>query len=316
MKTHLLPSILLVAVSTADNAPASILAVDWGNGNYVSTTLSLEGDTLPADPAPATSPYDEPDGPVYYNNPDSITGRIYSDLIPFSPDPNDGYSGTSATFYGGGSVTKANDTGLTNNGFNELSIVNQGPNGDSIHWHVDHSDEHTFHLLLLWDKADFLIDFDTLNSLGINDGEFNLTTAQSSGNHDDEYLRWVVRSGGNLWVSFKQQQDLDIITNNASYSDTFSALSWVLYDPTTGVSVTDQLLALDFNENATPTLAQPNFSAITGVGFYVEHEASTSPTAVHVESFSFSVIPEPTLSALIAITLLVGTAVRRRTSTV
>ena len=100
-----------------------------------------------------------------------------------------------------------------NDGFSELTILNQGPN-DSIHYHVDTGgDAHTFHLLTYWDKADFLNGLDTDPNLYLGLGGFSLSTAQASGHHSDEILYWVVRDGGQFYIA----EDTITLSNNSDY---------------------------------------------------------------------------------------------------
>lgn len=305
---------------------ATVLGVNWG-GNYVdSTQLFADHDPLNAS---GSDHYGDPDGLFFFNTgqdgiEDNITGRSYSSTRPFSPNPGPQpgtlYAGTSATFYGGGSVTNENPDPLDeNDGFTELSGINQGPN-DSIHYHVDTGgDSHTFHLLLLWDKADFLNGLDAAPTVGLSEGQFALTTSQSSGHQTDELLRWVVRDGSQLYVS----EGTVTISNNSTFITAFSALTnWAMYNPEdinpSGAGTLSSLLSLDFDENGP---YNPHvFSDVTAVGFYVEHEQATGPVNVHIEGFSALFgpisIPEPALPTLFGITFLFGSMVRRRSANV
>ncbi|BCX47360.1 hypothetical protein HAHE_12680 [Haloferula helveola] len=284
------------ACLTVGSHAATVAAVQWG-GDYVSA------DTVLADDVPAnrtgSDGYGDPDGPIVTNGTDSIAGRGYSSTRPFSPGT--GYTGTSGTFYGGGSVERVNST--ANDGFSELSVLNQGPN-DSIHFHVDTGgDVHTFHLMFLWDKADFLSGLDAATGIGLTEGEFGLVTSQASGHHTDELLRWVVRDGNQLYVS----EDTTLIGNNSVYSVSYSSLlNWAPYDPNevdpSGSGTAADLWSLDFDEGS--TFLPHTFTDVTGVGFYIEHEAATGPIHVHIEGFSASMVPEPSTPLIVGLAAL------------
>ena len=194
-----------------------------------------------------------------------------------------------------------------NDGFSEVSILNQGPN-DSIHWHVDTGgDDHTFHLLLFWDKVDFLGSLATTPNLDLSEGAFTLGTAQASGHHSDELLRWVVRDGNQFYIS----EGTITLSNNADYLVPYSSLTnWAAYNPAdpTGTAGTSDLQSLDFNEAG--SYSPQTFTDVTGLGFYVEHEAATGPIHVHIEGFGAALVPEPT-TGLLALLGLGGLFCRR-----
>lgn len=298
--THLSSALAVLLLSPAD---AALSAVNWG-GQYVDSDLAFADDT----PANRTSSdkYGDPDGPFAVNANDSVTGRALSLGNPFSPSA--GYTGTSSTFYGGGSVTRTNV--LANDGFSELSVLNQGPN-DSLHWHVDTGgDDHTFHLLLYWDKADFIGSLSTTNNLGLTGGGFSLTTSQVSANHSDELLHWIVRDGSQFYVS----QATTTLSNNSSFNVAYSSLTnWAIYNPDdpAGAANSDDLDSLDFNESG--PFGPHTFTDVTGLGFYVEHEAATGPIHVHIEAFGATLVPEPSVS-LLALMGFGAFIVRRRRS--
>lgn len=281
---------------------ATVAAVQWG-GDYVSSTQSF-ADDVPANRT-ASDQYGDPDGPHTTGGTDSIAGRAYSSTRAFSP--SSGYSGP--TFYGGGSVHRINST--INDGFSELSVLNQGGN-DSLHYHIDTGgDAHTFHLLVLFDKADFSNGADTALGIGLNEGEFSLSTAQASGHHTDEILRWVVRDGSQLYVS----EATTLLTNNSDFNVPYSSLtSWSAYNPNdvnpAGTGMEADLWSVDFNE-AGP-FSSHTFTDVTAVGFYIEHEAATGPIHVHIEGFGATLVPEPSVPMLIGLAGLLGVMRRRR----
>jgi hypothetical protein len=293
----------LLLLASAD--AATLAAVSWG-GDYVDADVAFADDT-PANRS-SSDKYGDPDGPFAINTNDSVAGRALSLDIPLNPSTGYGGTGLSGTFYGGGSVTREN-SGTTNDGFSELSILNQGPN-DSIHWHVDTGgDSHTFHLALFWNKADFLGSLSTTTDLNLSQGSFSLSTAQVSANHTDELLHWIVRDGTQFFIS----QDTITLGNNADYVVPYSNLTnWAAYDPTdpSGTATSTDLLSLDFNE-AGP-FAPHDFTDVTGLGFYVEHEAATGPIHVHIEAFGATLVPEPSAAVLVLFTLTVFGLARRR----
>ena len=205
-------------------------------------------------------------------------------------------------------MTRTGGGGI-NDGYSELGIINQGPN-DSIHWHVDTGgDDHTFHLLLYWDKADFFGSLSSTPNLDLTEGAFTISTAQSSGNHSDELLRWVVRDGDQFYVS----EGTITLTNNSEIITPYSSLvNWSEYNPIdpAGTATLSDLLSIDFNEAG--TYAPHVFTDVTGLGFYVEHEAATSPVHVHVEGFNATLVPEPSGSILILLGFAGLTGIRRR----
>jgi hypothetical protein len=294
---HLFPKSVLALLVTLP-AGAATPAISWG-GQYISRADEpFEGDI--ASNRGSSDKYGDPDGPFTIVG-GTIVGRAYSADTPFSP-PTD-YSGTSGTFFGASSVTRSGTS--SNDGFSELGIIDQGPN-DSIHWHVDTGgDDHTFHLLVYWDKADFLGPLSTTPNLDLSQGAFTIGTSQSSGNHSDELLPWVVRDGNQFYVS----ESTITLTNNSEITTPYSSLvNWAEYNPVdpAGATTLTDLQSIDFDE-AGPYSPQ-TFSNVTGLGFYVEHEAATGPIHVHIEGFEASLIPEPSSALLCFLSLggLVG----------
>ena len=171
-KTKRIPSIFAsLAALSGVSAGAATTAIDWG-GQYVDQDLQFSGH-VPGNTSGSDN-YGDPDGVFPFSVSETVAGRALSLDDPFSPPT--GYSGTSDTFYGGGSVTRLG-AGQPNDGFSEIYLLNQGPN-DSIHWRVDTGgDSHTFHLLVYWDKADFLGSMNTLSNLGLSEGAFTISTA-------------------------------------------------------------------------------------------------------------------------------------------
>lgn len=236
---------------------------------------------------------------------ETIVGRAFSSSEPFSPPV--GYAGPNGPFLGASSVTRTGATG--NDGYSELSVLNQGPN-DSIHWHLDTGgDDHTGHLLIYWDKSNFLGSLSTTPNLELGVGAFTISTAQASGNHADEFLRWVVRDGSQFYVS----EATVALSNNSDIVTPYSALvNWSAYNPVGPVgapSLTD-LQSIDFD--ATGPYSPHSFTDVTGLGFYVEHEAPTGPIHVHIEGFSASLVPEPSSGIFCLLGLCTLTAYRRR----
>jgi hypothetical protein len=293
----------LQLISSAQLLKADI-AVNWG-GDYVSAKTPYAGHT-PANLVGGSDQYGDPDGPLPVNVTDSIAGRSLRST-PLSPPS--GYSGTSGTFYGGGSVTRVNS--LVNDGFSDLTMLNQGSN-DSMHFRVNTGgDSHTFHLLTYWDKSDFLNGLNSVPNLTLDaGGQFTIQTSQSAANHSDEILRWVVREGSQFYVS----QNTTLLTNNATFNVPYSSLTnWALYNPNfvAGIATAGDLSSLDFDETS---VASPlSFSDITGIGFYIEHEAATGPIHVHIEGFeaSLTAVPEPGSLAYGLMVGLGGLSLRR-----
>ena len=298
MKCH--PAIASICIIFAltpisfQSLQGAMTAVSWG-GQYVDADTPF-ADDVEANRS-ASDNYGDPDG-AFSIGPDSIAGRALSLNSSFSP--TSGYSGTNDTFYGGGSVTRAG-TGV-NDGFSEISILNQGPN-DSIHWHVDTGgDSHTFHVLIYWDKSDFFNGFNSVTNLTLADGTATITTSQASGHHTDELLRWVVRDGAQFYIS----DETEILTNNGSFDVAYASVgNWATYSPNDRAMTPNlaDLQSLDFDEVG---LFEPHtFTDVTGLGFYVEHEAATGPIHVHIEDFT-ATIPEPShvILTLLGLTLL------------
>ena len=292
-----LAALLMISSSHA----ATVSAVAWG-GQYVDSDLSFADDDPIA--RSGSDKYGDPDGPIDTGGNNSIAGRSLSHTTPLNPGV--GYSGTSGTFYGGGSVSREN-SGLTNDGYSELSVLNQGPN-DSLHWHVDTGgDSHTFHLLLYWDKGDFLNGLSTTTNVDLSQGGFTLSTAQASANHTDELLRWVVRDGSQFFVS----ESTITLANNSDYSVMYSNLAnWAAYNPVdpVGTPTAADLWSLDFDEGS--VFSPHTFTDVTAVGFYMEHEAATGPIHVHIEGFGATFIPEP--SSILLLLGSLGLVARRR----
>ena len=291
---------LVIAPFQLQSMRGAVTAVDWG-GPYAGADLPFADDV--AANRSGSDKYGDPHG-TFPDGPDSVTGRALSLDSPFSP--TSGYSGVSDTFYGGGSVTREG-TG-TNDGFSEISILNQGPN-DSIHWHVDTGgDSHTFHVLIYWDKSDFLGGLDAISNLTLGGGGATITTAQASGHHTDELLRWVVRDGTQFYVS----DETVTLTNNDTFSVTYENVgNWAGYSPNdpAGAPTLADLQSLDFDESG--PYNPHTFTDVTGLGFYVEHEAATGPIHVHIEEFS-ATIPEPSHALLTLLGLSLLSARRRR----
>ncbi len=287
----------ILGLASDDRVQAEIVAVQWGGPYVAASTEFADSDPLKTGPSDI---YGDPDG-VFTLGADSVTGRAYR-ATPFSPSPLTGYAGTSATFYGGGMVTRSNS--LVNDGFNELNVLNQGSN-DSYHFHVDTGGSlHTFHVLTFWDKADFLNSLNLAPTLTLTPGgQFSLTTAQSAGHHNDELLRWVVRDGSQLYVS----EATSLLTNNTTVNVPYSSLAnWKPYSPNqvAGAATISDMLSLDFDESPGGFSPQ-TFNNVTGLGFYIEHEASTGPAHVHIESFSATAaVPEPSAWALTLLGML------------
>ncbi|MBX3421123.1 MAG: PEP-CTERM sorting domain-containing protein [Pirellulaceae bacterium] len=289
----------LASVGLGTIGRADLIAVEWG-GNYVSSAQNY-ADHNPLNTSGGNQ-YGDPDGPFPDGGGGSIAGRAYRST-PFSPPS--GYSGTSDTFWGGGSVTSP--TLPSNDGFNDLEVLNQGPN-DSLHFHVDTGTHvHTFHQLIYWDKANFLNGLYAYPNLKLGTGQFVIRTSQVAGHHTDQDLRWVVRNGSQFYVSQATVQ----LTNNATITVPYSSLTnWGLYNPTLagGSPTAADLLSLDFNEAG--AFNPQTFLNVTGLGFYIEHENATGPTHVHIEGFSATSVPEPS-SALLSLMSLMGIALRR-----
>jgi len=77
---------------------------------------------------------------------DEIGGRAFNSTTPFSQ--SSGYSGTSATFYGGAILGRLNYS-AGNTAFDEAQVKNQGPN-DSVHMHASKAGElHDLHAVFM-----------------------------------------------------------------------------------------------------------------------------------------------------------------------
>lgn len=252
--------------------------VNWG-GNYVSTTQDLQGKNSDLNATQA--------------------GRGFSTTVPMNPAIGGNYSGTSAQFYGGAVMSQTAHAPV---GWNVFAVENQGAL-DQIHLRVQDNDPLNMHYTMYWDKADFLAPFNSQTIALDTNSRLDLTIHNNNSHMDDAVGRWLVRDGSTFYLS---EQTLSFPaagsqTQSLTFaSDAFDG-NWAVYTPS----------GLDIDFNGVTFTAQ-NFTNITAVGFYVEHDLFTHNNLDwSISGFSFSQVPEPGAFGLTAIALSACLGLRR-----
>ena len=285
-------------------ASAAVSLISWGgnvtdqtfdfNNAWVDTgAVNLDGDGLPDDSCFGTNlgvliPSTAPLAPTNYTG-----GNIYGGLVVHTLD---------------NVVTDSLSSG-------NYAIHNAGGN-DHIVVHTQHSGNHhhIYDAFFYWDKSDFMSGGDAFaTSLG-SGSEFSLSTLNSSLIKGNEHLHFVIREGGNFYISqdsFGPTGTLGTFTQGADLAWTPSAGSlWALYNP-----------AFPNYDHAPGgyTFQTSGFTDITAVGFLIDSDSFSSNAArVEISGFSVnaSVVPEPSgtlLQALIGAAGLGFVGRRRRT---
>lgn len=276
---------LLLSLSVVPGLLAGTIAVEWG-GDSVSATQPLagiNGDTITGL---------DLDNDTFAD--DSITGRSFSTSVPWSPVS--GYSGV--PFYGGGAVGMLDGT---SDGWEEVEVQNHGPT-DDIHFHVhNNTHAHDFHAVIYWDKADFLNGLSTTTGLTLDGTSIlSLTISPDTGGHstsgmDTAQGRWLVRDGGNFWLS--EETFFPALTGSGDTGlrtlSGFSDLSdgnWTGYTPSG--------LDLHFDPGAA-VFSDQNFTDVTAVGFMIDNDSfGDNPYDWHLEAFGAEIVPEPSVGLL------------------
>lgn len=321
MKYALLISVLFL-LSMEQKLSAQNIVVGWG-GDSVSNTTDLNGfasqtiltgvniDPLSRQPRLLVTTDALSD--------DSIVGIPFSQTTQLSPLT--GYTGQ--RFYGGVSAGALNTN--TPSTIDRVEISNHGPNDTLDFNYALNGKLHDSRLAIFFDKTDFLaggnlapVRIGANSSLSIR---FNANTS-SQVNNDGE-LRWMVREGGQWWISaansagqpnIRSKDDTNSggIKNNTTF--TSSAASgeltyWAPFDPLTGGG----LLNLNFEPlyssrfvvaPSTNPFVVKNFTNISAVGFYIEGDQfSTNVFQFEVESMNFSLLVVPEMSTYLMLTL-------------
>lgn len=291
--------LILLALIFAASLPARAdVVVNWG-GEYVTSTQNLQGITPPT--ASALETMIDLDGDM--NNDDARTGRNFATTYPTAAmQPASGYSGTSGQFFGGASLGQPDTS--TPGIWDNFEVQNQGLN-DQLHFRMQNTTSVNGHIAVYWDYRDFLgasagvpVQFTTSSS-------FTMTVHNNNSHLEDAIGRWLVREGSQFYLS-QQFFSLPISTGSANPSLTFASDgsdgSWVQYNPTG--------LAIDSNDMG---FTPQNFSNVTAVGFYVEHDPFVhNSLEFAVSQFTVNAQPVPEPSTLLLCMLgLAGLAVRK-----
>lgn len=292
MSGRLLVIATIAALTGAVAQATPITIVDWGVADYVTSTQGSSRTT-------AVSTYD-------YNG-DSINDRVrlmsFSEATPFSP--TSGYSGTSATFYGGYDLVRFSATS-GDPALADSLIMNGGASSsttdDAFGWRFQISDSLSYFAgAVVWKKSDFLNDghlgtnklfFDTTSSLKVSVGDNNSTTLRWENIH----ARWLVKEGSQWYVS-----QTALATGTGDKTLTFASASsdgfWAPISFSSGVGV--NLDALTYSDT--------NFTDIVGVGLYITSRADRQPNTAnnirywwYVDDFEVvAAIPEPATASLL-----------------
>lgn len=248
----------LVALATCTASYAQSYLVNWG-GQYVTASTDLNNKNA--------------------NTSGNTRGTNFSLSTVLSPTA--GYSGTSATFYGGGATTLVSGTSL---GWQDFRIQNQG-SADMIDFTVNSGvDQHTMSVALVWQKPDFL----TSTATVIFDPSSQLRTVinnASTGPMSDAQARWLVMDGGTMYLSQVVFAPTAGTYTYNPFVDGFSDGSWAPYTPSGLNTNFDQVAA---------TFGTHKFTDISGVGIYFEHDVPRENMHWSIEGFSATAaVPEP-----------------------
>ncbi len=313
---------------------AQVIVVGWG-GNTVSQSQDLNGFSSQTTLGGLNINPPSRDNRLVIatdsSNNDGLIGIPYSATTQLSPTSN--YSGQ--RFYGG---VAAGLTGVASGlpSIDQLSVTNSGPS-DVLEFRFQlNSTQHDAHLMVFFQKADFLnggnlpankVQIGPSSSLTVR-----FAAATSSQVNNDGEFRWLVRDENNQWwlsakdatgrpnIRSKGDTGSGGIQNNTTFTDNAvngDLTYWAPYDPTTGSG----LLGLNFEpayaapavpsaasyviDPATNPFVAKSFNDVTALGFYVEGDQfATNVFQFQVESLSFSaaVVPEPA-----AVVLMLGT---------
>ncbi len=191
----------------------------------------------------------------------------------------------------------------------QMQVQNQGPN-DMISFQVQQgTDPHSIHLSLFWDQTDFLtgnspLYFDNTDSIDLHITNSDQAQVDATG-------RWLVRQGGVFYLS---DATTTFVPSNGTYSisgASLNAAQWAVWNPlSTSPSGTD----MDFLGKS-PTFGSLALTDVTGVGFFIEHDAFRDAYNFSVDSFSVTAqqVPEAgTWAAGISLCVLaMGVGIRR-----
>lgn len=259
----------LIALAVCNVSYAQGFLVNWG-GNYVSASTDLNNKNA--------------------NTSGNDQGTNFSLTTVLSPTA--GYSGTSATFYGGG---VANLTTGTTLGWSNFQIQNQG-SADMIDFSIQHgNDQHTFSTALVWLKNDFLLTSPQISFDASSQFAMSLTNAPTSAMNNAQ-ARWLVQDGSTIYLS---QVAFAPTNGNYTYNPFVDATNdgmWAVYAPS-GLNINFDQVGAAF--------ANHKFTDITAVGVYFEsdvHENTGQPFGWSIPGFSVSAVPEPASLLLIGST--------------
>lgn len=251
---------------------------------------------------------------------DAIIGIPFSESTQLSP--LSGYTGQ--LFYGGLSSSLLNNNAPPS--VDRAQVSNQGPNDILDFRYALNSTQHDSRLAIFFDKTDFLAGGSTqpvkLGASSTFSIRFNSNTSNQVNN--DGELRWLVREGGQWWVSaanaagqpnIRSQDDAggaNGIKNQTTFTTSYASGQldfWAPFDPVTGGG----LVGLNFEPGYTsrfvvapgtnPFIAK-SFTDLTAIGFYIEGDQfSTNVFQMEVETITFNVlvVPEPSTYCLIAL---------------
>lgn len=250
---------------------------------------------------------------------DAIVGRPFSESIQFSP--TSGYTGQK--FYGG-AMANIITPGVTVPTIDDLQIRSGGVDYLDFRFQLS-SKLHDSRIAIFFDKADFLaggntpgnyVQFGANSSLSMKVGNSSSQQAQNDGE-----LRWIVREGGQWWISAAnangdpniKSKDGGNNTNPIQNGNTLTSTVangelryWAQYNPASGGG----LVNMNFEPAYTSRFVITNpasvfnrdlntnpFLNIDAIGFYIEGDQFASNVfQFELESITFNMaitVPEP-----------------------
>lgn len=292
--------LLLVSTGAAtwDTAAKAGEVINWGGGGYVTNSQPMNGSL-----GSSWNTYSDPDGSYDYNNPMNVAipnwtirGREVSDTTEYNPQT--GYSGRDAQFFGGHAVVMKDGP---NDGARRMGVL-QG-SGTPIHADVQSDiDLQKFAMLTYWkldDSKTYIID---------GTSNFTLSSTQDSQdkNPNSHTLRWVIRDGSQFYLSKQDPPTANAngglnFTNNGTYSSMMSALSWVKYNPYTNYNTQDgRGLESIFASHSLGSAFTGTFTNINAVGFYIDYlrQTTNGASGIDYKITSFKVDLDPTSNAV------------------
>ncbi|MEA3212912.1 MAG: hypothetical protein QOE70_5969 [Chthoniobacter sp.] len=197
------------------------------------------------------------------------------------------YSGTSATFYGGGRTQGTNSGFFDAPGTTFVSGIWNSSSGDAIMFHWLGKPGGTAQGVIFWKKEDFL------NGSSDKTVTFNSTSqftlAPSSQASYVSPTRWLVEDSGNFYLS------QTVVSASATLLDPNASTLWASYTPQTDIR---------FN-SATANFTARSFSNVQAVGYYFfEENQGNAEYVPNVANFSVTafIVPEPSSFLLLGVT--------------